>query len=167
MGFFSEMGIFEKIAFAVLSPIVLPAAAAVAAYEKVTEGKPFFDSDTPNTQDEKEARDLVERQAKDKRAEEKRKAIVSYAKNGLIALQKSHSITEEPVPSSFNFTQLRKAVKNNQQPVEILTQLVAEASENDIGSSAHQEMTRLNKEIKDLEKLRQAILDIKTSQVSA
>lgn len=165
MGFFSGMGFWEKVAFTVLSPVILPVAAAAAAYEKVTEGKPFFDSETPNNQDEQEAVERVERQAKEKRAEEERKAIVSYTKNGLIALQKSHSITDELLLSPFNFTQLRKAVQNNQQPIEILTQLVAGVSESDIGSTADQEIMRLNKEVKELEKLRLVILNI--SEVSA
>ncbi|MBH2018568.1 MAG: hypothetical protein I8H91_03210 [Burkholderiales bacterium] len=167
MGFFSDMGFWEKVAFVVALPVIAPIAVAGAAYEGVTGNKVFSDSDNSSTESEQEARERVEHQAKEKRAEEERKAIVFYAKIGLIALQKSHSITEEPVPSSFNFTQLRKAVKDNQKSVEILTQLVAGASENDIASVARQELTRLNKEIKDLKKLRQVIVDIKTSEVDA
>ena len=166
MGFFNDMGFWEKVAFTVLSPVILPVAAAAAAYEKVTEGKPFFDSDTPNNQEEQEARERVERQAKEKRAEEERHAITSYATSGLIELQKMHSSTEQPVPASFNFTQLRKAVQGNQQPVEILTHLIPNASGSDAASTTHQKTHLLNDEIRDLKKLRQAIIDMKNSEMN-
>ena len=165
MGFFGDMGFWEKVAFVVALPVIAPIAVAGAAYEGVTGNKVFSDSDNSSTESEQEARERVEHQAKEKQAEVDRKAIVSYAKSGLIALQKSHSISEESVPSSFNFTQLRKAVKDSQMPVEILTQLVSGVSENDIALVARQELTRLNKEIKDLKKLRQVIVDTKTSEV--
>lgn len=167
MGFFSDMGFWGKVAFVVALPVIAPIAVAGAAYEGVTGNKTFSDSDNSSAESEQEARERVEHQAKEKRAEEDRKAIVSHAKSGLIALQRSHFIAEDSVPSSFNFTQLRKAVKNSQMPVEILTQLVAGVSENDIASVARQELTRLNKEIKDLKKLRQIIVDIKASEVDA
>ena len=166
MGFFSGMGFLEKVAFAVLSPVILPVAAAAAAYEKVTEGKPFFDSDTPNNQDEQEARERVERQAKEKRAEEERQAITSYATSRLIVLQKMHSSADQPVPASVNFLQLRKAIQGNQQPVEILTHLIPNASGSDAASTAQQKTYLLNDEIRDLKQLRQAIIHMKTSEVS-
>ena len=116
MGFFSDMPFWEKIAFVVALPVIAPLAVAGAAYEGVTGNKVFSDSDNSGTESEQEARERVERQAKEKRAEEEREAIVSYATNGLAALQKMHSSADQPVLASFSFEQLRKTIQGNQQP---------------------------------------------------
>lgn len=166
MGFFSDMGFFEKIAFTVLSPVILPAAVAVAAYEKVTEGKPFFDSETPTDQSEQEVRERIEREAKEKQAEEERQAITSYATNGLIELQKMHSIISQSAPMSFSFKQLQNAIQNNQESIQILTHLIPNASGSDTAPAAQQKAYFLNEEIQNLKELRQAITDIKTSKVN-
>lgn len=166
MGFFSDMGFWEKVAFVVTLPVTAPAAVVATAYEEVTGNKVFSDTNSSNTENEQEARQRVERQAKEKRAEEERQAITSYATSGLIELQKMHSSTEQPVPTSLNFTQLRKAIEGNQQPVEILTNLLSNASGSDAASAAQQKTYHLNDEIRDLKKLRQAIIDMKTSEMN-
>ncbi|MGV8805817.1 MAG: hypothetical protein ACWA6Y_12750 [Polaromonas sp.] len=167
MGFFSDMGFWEKVAFVVTLPVTAPAAVVATAYEEVTGNKVFSDTNSSNTENEQEARQRVERQAKEKRAEEERQAITSYATNGLIALQKMHSSADQPVLASLSFTQLQKAVQGNQQPVEILTYLLPNASGSDSASAAQQKTNLLNDEIRDLQKLRQAIIDMKTSKVNA
>lgn len=167
MGFFSNMGLFEKVAFIVTLPFTATAAVAVVAYEEVTGNKVFSDSNNSNTENEQATRERVERQAKEKRAEEERTAITSYATSGLITLQKMHSSAEQPVRTSFNFTQLRKAIQDNQQPVEILTHLLPNASESDAASTAQKMTCLLNEEIQKLKKLRKTIIDIKTSEVNS
>ena len=167
MGFFSNMGFLEKVAFIVTLPVTATAAVAVVAYEEVTGNKVFSESNNSNTENEQEARERVERQAKEKRAEEERTAITSYATSGLIALQKMHSSAKQPVRASFNFTQLRKAIQGNQQSVEILTHLLPNASESAAASAAQKKSNLLNEEIQDLKRLRKAIIDIKTSEVNA
>ena len=166
MGFFSDMGFWEKVAFVVTLPVTAPAAVVAAAYEEVTGNKVFSDTNNSNTENEQEARERVERQAKEKRAEEERQAITSYATSRLIVLQKMHSSADQPVPASVNFLQLRKAIQGNQQPVEILTHLIPNASGSDAASTAQQKTYLLNDEIRDLKQLRQAIIHMKTSEVS-
>lgn len=166
MSFFGDMGFWEKVAFVVTLPVTAPAAVVAVAYEEVTGNKIFSDSNNSNTENEQEARERVERQVKEKRAEEEREAITSYAKNGLISLQKMHSSADQPVSVSLSFMQLRKAIQGNQQPVEILINLIPNASGSEAASVAQKKTYFLNDEIRDLKQLRQAIMDMKTSEVN-
>lgn len=167
MGFFSDMPFWEKVAFVVALPVTAPAAIVVVAYEEVTGNKVFSDSNNSNAENEQQARERVERQAKDKREKEERQAIIDYARNGLIALQKVHSNSDESVPASLSFTQLRNIVQDNRQSVEILTHLLPGASGSAAASAAQKKVYLLNEEIQDLKKLRQIIVDMKASKVNA
>lgn len=171
MGFFDDMRgnmpLWEKIALVVTLPITAPIATVVVVYEEVTGNKVFPDLKNSNTENEQEARERVDREAKEKQAKEEREAITSYAKYGLIALQKMHSSADQSAPASLSFTQLRKAVQSNQKPVEILTHLLPNASGSAAASAAQKKAHILNEEIQDLKRLRQAIINMKTSEVNA
>ena len=167
MSFFSKMGFFEKVAFCVSLPILGPVAVVGAAYEGVTGKKVFSDSDSSSNHNEDEARELVERQAKEKRSAEERKAIVGYAKKGLMALQTVHASTEQPIAVSLSFPELKRIVQSDQPPIEILERWIPQAPGSDFASSALREVNQLNKEIKELKQLRQAVLNYQPEDVSA
>ncbi len=166
MSWFSEKGFWEKAAIVVLSPVILPAAVIGAAYEKVTEGKPFFDSESPSANDEQETRMRAERQAKEKRAGEEREAILGYARKGLQTLQTSHSDSTLPVATGLNFYDLKGAVLRTANPIELVGQWLPHLVENTASKVSRQEITRLTDEISELKKLRQALLDLQTEDVN-
>lgn len=166
MSFFKDMGIFEKVAFIVSLPVVGTAAVAVTAYESVTGKKVFSDSEPSSAPDEREVYERIERQAKERQAAEERKAIVDYAQKSLAALQAMHTNTVQPITISLSFPQLKSALRSSEAPLEILGRWVPQAPGSDIASLAHKEIDRLNEEINELRRLRQAILEHLPEEVS-
>jgi hypothetical protein len=160
MGFFKDMGFFEKVAFCVCAPVLLPVAAAVTAYEAATRNEVFSDTKSPSTGNEQEIRARSEQRAKEQRAEEERNAIIVYAKNGLATLQISHSITGRPVTALLTLEQLREASQSSERAIDILGRWLPQAPKSDVVTKAHLEITRLTEEINELRQLRQSIIDL-------
>lgn len=167
MSFFKDMGIFEKVAFSALSPIIFPVAAAIALHAKITKGEPFWDSETSSAQSEQEARERVERQTKEKLAAAEREAIVDYAQRGLLTLQAVHSITERPITISLSFPMLKTAVRSTEPSIEILGRWVPQSPGSDLSSILRKEIGRLNEEVAELKQLRQAVLELQPEETSA
>jgi hypothetical protein len=169
MSFFSDIGVdgfWEKVAFVVLSPVILPAAVAGAAYEGITGKEVFSRTEESNTQSEQEIRARIEREAKEKRAGEERVAIADYARKALLTLQTSHSNSTLPVATSLDFYKLKSAVHSTAKPVELVEQWLPHLKRNTSSDASDQETTRLNDEIRELKQLRQALLDLETEDVN-
>jgi SOS-response transcriptional repressor LexA len=163
MGFFKDMGFFEKVAFVVSLPVLVPAAVVATTYEMLTED----DAEPSSEQIEREARERIEREAKENIARLEREAIVSYAKSGLITLWSTHVTVIKPPKVSLNLTKLRRAIESDQSPTEILHQLVPEAVEIETSLPVRLEIKSLNKELDELRLLRQVIANLQPRKADA
>jgi hypothetical protein len=147
------MSFLGKLAFGVFAVVVSPAALVVAAYETVTED----DKPKRDTSAEMMAREQAVRRAAEKRAEEERKAIVAYARESMAMLQAIHSKINNPSIVSFSFQDLRSAVRSDEKPIEILGRWILQSEESDPAAKVRRDIARLDREIAELENLRQAV----------
>jgi hypothetical protein len=99
MGFFSDMGFLEKMAFVICSPIIMPIAVASEVYDSVTR------DDEPSTT-QKAAEEQARLQAKERVATKEREDIVAFANERLLELQNAYrpplDVERAPVSAAGN-----------------------------------------------------------------